>query len=305
MKKKTGKNFEKLAESIFKKLVKNPEFEKVEHNVLIEGPDGKRQIDVLVKSETVGQTLFTAIECKDYNRKLSVSVLDAFHSKLRDINANKGILISRNGFSSQVISKAKRKGITLCTADETENENWESIIDLPIILEELHLLDFNINIKYSSLFESKINIDSILQINGLEVVEFIKNKWKNDQFESAHDEESNSFIFPEFNEPLTSKTNNGYEVPILSLTITAKIKKDFYLTSTSKVKNTQILNNISEGKKNVFIDVKSIKDKKFPVQKISKSDLVNLPDNWPAIRILPHLNVTKENFRFNETKEND
>lgn len=301
MKKKTGKKFERLTESIFQKLVRNPDYEKVEHNVMLEGADGKRQIDVLVKSETCGLNLTTVVECKDYNKKIPVSVVDGFHSKLMDVRANKGILISRKGFSSKTLSKAKRLGITLCTADETENENWDSIIDLPVLLEELHLIDFNINIKYHSAFETKINIDSVLQINGVNLVELIKEKWRNNQFEEAYDKESETFKFPELNEPLTSKTIENKEFPILSLAITSKIKRDLFLTTTSKLKNTQILDNITDGKKHVFIDVNSITDKNLQVQRITKGALENFP-KWPMIRLLPHLDITKENFRYVEEK---
>lgn len=304
MKKKTGKKFEKLTESIFQKLVRHPEFERVEHNVLLEGADGKRQIDVLVRSETFGMNLTTVIECKDYNKKIPVSVVDGFHSKLMDVRANKGILISRKGFSSKTFSKAKRLGITLCTADETENENWKSIIDLPVILDELHLVDFNINIKYHSAFETKINIDSVLQINGVDLVELIKEKWRTNKFEEAYDNNSNTFKFPELKEPFTSKTIENKEFPILSLAITSKIKRDLFLTTTSKLKNTQILDNITDGKKHVFIDVNSIVDKNLQVQRISRGDLKNYP-NWPMIRLLPHLEITKENFRYVEEEEKD
>lgn len=304
MNKKTGKKFEKLAESIFQKLVKNPDFEKVEHNVMFDGADGKRQIDVLVRSETCGMDLTTVIECKDYNKKIPVSVVDGFHSKLMDINANKGILISRKGFSSKTISKANRLGITLCTADETEAENWKSIIDLPVILEELHLIDFNINVKYSSAFETKINIDSVLQINGVNLVELIKNKWRKDQFEEAYDKESNTFKFRELQEPFSSKTIENKEFPILSLDITAKIRRDLFLTTTSKLKNTQILDNITDGKKHIFIDVNSVTDKNLQVKRITRGHLKNFP-NWPMIRLLPHLNITKNNFKYVETEEKD
>jgi hypothetical protein len=53
-KKNTGLEFEKLAESIFNKLIKNPKYEKVEHNIKLEGADGLRQIDVLISNETIG-----------------------------------------------------------------------------------------------------------------------------------------------------------------------------------------------------------------------------------------------------------
>src|SRR5690606_23782735 len=113
---------------IFKKLIKNPAYENVEHNVKLNGSDGTRQIDVLVSSESVGIKFLTIIECRDFKNKLSISSIDGFHSKLVDVKANKGIIISRKGFSSKAISKAKRLGISLCTADETEKEGWQSLI---------------------------------------------------------------------------------------------------------------------------------------------------------------------------------
>ena len=182
MKKKTGKKFEKLAESIFKQLIKNPNYETVEHNVLLDGADGKRQFDVIVKSENVGINILTVIECKDYNKKVPISIIDEFHSKLLDVNANKGIVISRKGFSSKAISKAKRLGITLCIADETENDNWQSILDLPIVLEEIHLIHLNINVQVRSDSEPTIDFDSIIKINDQNLVELIKSKWKNNEF---------------------------------------------------------------------------------------------------------------------------
>ena len=57
MKKISGKEFEALTEEIYRQLVKNTEFEKVERNVRIDGPDGKRQIDILLTVETMGTWL--------------------------------------------------------------------------------------------------------------------------------------------------------------------------------------------------------------------------------------------------------
>lgn len=296
MKKKTGKKFEKLAESIFSKLIKNPNYERVEHNVLLNGVDGERQIDVLVTSQSVGIEFKTIIECRDYNKKLSISNIDGFHSKLLDVNANKGILISRKGFSSKSISKAKRLGITLCTADETEEDNWESIIDLPILFEEIHLVDLELKVTLDVNRTIHVHRDSILEINGQDMVELIRRKWSNDEFQIDYENNEQILTFPELSKPYTIKTKEVEKFELMDLQITCNIDRLFYLTSTSKLKNTQILDNITEGKRQIFVDVNSLRDTNLNVQKISREQLKQLPTNYPRIRILPHLNLEKNNF---------
>lgn len=296
MKKKTGKKFEKLTESIFKKLIKNTEFERVEHNVMLEGADGKRQIDVLVTSESIGIEFITVIECKDYNKKISISTLDGFHSKLVDVKANKGILISRKGFSSKAISKAKRLGITLCTADETENENWESLIDLPVILEEIHLIDLNLESRFTFPREMTVDLESFIEINGHNMVELIQNKWKRNEFDIDYDQKDQKLTFPELEKPYTVKNSAGEKFEIESLEILCNIRRFYFLTSTSKMRNTQILDYIIEGKRLIWIDVNSLSDTDLKIQKISGRELNQLGQDFLKIRILPHIDLKPENM---------
>jgi hypothetical protein len=132
-----GKDFEQLTESIYRNLVSNPQFEKVERNVQLEGKDGKRQVDILVTTVTFGIEVKTIIECKDHSRKISVGAVDALHSVIQDLNGNKGIIVSNSGFSSKAISKAKRLGITLCTAYEAMSPKWSFPSDLPLLLTQI------------------------------------------------------------------------------------------------------------------------------------------------------------------------
>lgn len=296
MKKKTGKKFEKLAESIFKKLIKNPEYEFVEQNILLDGADGKRQIDVLVRYESLGIETITVIECKDYNKKIPISIIDEFHSKLLDVRANKGIIVSRKGFSSMSISKAKRLGISLCTADETENDNWESIIDLPLVFEEIHLIDLNVLVHIESDGDLRIDIDSLTKINDKNLIELIQGKWRNNEFQLNFDKKVQILTFPELSKPYKVKTKDDKIYELLNLEISCNTRRYYYLTSTSKLKNTQILDYITEGKQMIFIDVNSLKDTGLKVQKISISELKQLPSKYGQIRILPPLNLLPNNF---------
>ena len=59
-----------------------------------------RQFDVTVRFKFGLHNYLTVIECKDYSSKVSVEKVDAFVTKARDVNANKAVLISSQGFQS-------------------------------------------------------------------------------------------------------------------------------------------------------------------------------------------------------------
>jgi DNA-binding XRE family transcriptional regulator len=115
---KKGREFELLTEDIFLKLRNDERFEQVERNVIINGPDGPREIDVLLTTESFGIKIRTVVECKDFKTKVGVGIIDSIVSKMQDVGASKGIVVSRSGFSSQAIAKAKRNGLSLFTAHE-------------------------------------------------------------------------------------------------------------------------------------------------------------------------------------------
>lgn len=297
-KKNTGIKFEKLAESIFNKLLKNPAYEKVEHNVKLKGAEGERQIDLLITSESFGIKFKTVIECRDFKNKLSISSIDGFHSKLLDVKANKGILISRKGFSSKAISKANRLGISLCTADETEDNGWQSLIDLPILIEQLSLIEFEINAQHDHKVKGKISKESILKINGINVVQLINEKWSKAEFNLKSKSGSQILEFPEIKEPMRTLNLEGKTVNFIKFEVVGKVQARFYRTSISKLIGTQILENITEGKSYVFIDINSLKTLDPNLFQLSKTELETNMDFAAQIRILPKVNFTIENVKL-------
>jgi hypothetical protein len=74
----------------------------------------------LIRTQVSSLSILTIVECKDVNKNLDVQYVDALHSKMQDVNANKAVLVARKGFSKTAIQKAKRVGITLCTAMEAK-----------------------------------------------------------------------------------------------------------------------------------------------------------------------------------------
>ncbi len=257
MKKNTGEEFEKLAESIFRKLVKNPQFESVERNVWIDGIDGKRQVDVLIKAEVVGINIITVIECKDYNTKISVGKIDEFHSKLMDIKANKGIFISKKGFSSTSTKKAKRLGITLCTAHEALKPSWNIEFDIPLIVE---LLQPKYDIKYNLTVDAGDKVSRPFVVNDIDIIDLIFKKWSNRELNIKNRKGGQPVSFDELKPPYYLRLVNKGNVKrsITDLNIDLEIISKCYFIPLSEVQNTQLLNNISENKLTVFLNIKSV-----------------------------------------------
>lgn len=89
----------------------------VKTRVKIEVPneDRKREVDVLVAPQLVGDPVPIVIECKNHKGAVGVGLIDEFIGKLRDIAVppERGIFVSSMGFSSGAVKRAAKEGIQL------------------------------------------------------------------------------------------------------------------------------------------------------------------------------------------------
>jgi len=83
----------------------------------IDGPDGRRDMDVTVKGKVNNVDFSILIECKDYDPKttgkVGIELIDALDSKRQDVGVDSAIICSNSGFTQDAIRKAKRKHIGL------------------------------------------------------------------------------------------------------------------------------------------------------------------------------------------------
>lgn len=133
-----GKPYESMVHLVYSSLCKDERLTFVEKNIRLAGPDGDRQIDVLVKHIHAGIEYMTVIECRDFSQKLTVSHVDAFASVISDIKASKGIMVSRKGFSKTAIQKANRLGIGLCVVDSADAVLRKHVVQVPLIVKVIH-----------------------------------------------------------------------------------------------------------------------------------------------------------------------
>ena len=130
------KEFEQLVYQLQQQFSGDAE---VVHDTTLPGQDSKtnRQIDILVK-RTVGQyPMVIVMECKDYKRAVDVKEVEAFATKLKDIKAHKGALVSGKGFSRAALETAKRHGIDMFRFVDTQSTNWKAYASIPASVEQI------------------------------------------------------------------------------------------------------------------------------------------------------------------------
>ncbi|PWF62397.1 hypothetical protein CBX96_16220 [Shewanella sp. BC20] len=272
---KSGTKFEKLTEKIFAQLVKQPDYEKVEHDIKLEGKDGPRQIDVLITSEIAGMKIKTIIECKDYKGKVSVGVVDSLHSVMQDVNANKGVLVSSNGFSSTAINKAKRLGISLYTAHEALSEKWKIDIEIPVLVTEISSV--NANPTFQAFFNKgdQIHRDAIFNVNDIDVVKALANDLKKLSSDTlAQYEKSEEGYCPtEITPPFYIRDINGNKKSVDNFLINYEIKKKYYFGYLNEQNDVTALRDVIEGGINIVFKTDFIIDYKNTLKRIKKEEI--------------------------------
>lgn len=85
---------------------------------------GKREFDVLIRHDLGHHKFITAIECKDWGKKVDVPVIEAFITKCNDCGINKRVIVCSKGFAKKALTKARNYGISCLTLAEVNNFSW-------------------------------------------------------------------------------------------------------------------------------------------------------------------------------------
>ena len=95
----------------------------------VEGPPGVfHQVDVLT-SHTVGMHEYTtAISCKYLNKKVGLPVVRDWDRVVEDAGLNKGVIVSKMGFTKPAREYASAKGVGLVELRKPLDEDWSGYI---------------------------------------------------------------------------------------------------------------------------------------------------------------------------------
>ncbi len=81
-----GKEYERLAESIFNKIYANTKGAKIERDVNLDSKYGKRQFDVVVTNVYPDYSISVLVECRDYGKPIDIGGIEGYISKLDDFD---------------------------------------------------------------------------------------------------------------------------------------------------------------------------------------------------------------------------
>ena len=125
---KPGTEYELFVKDIYECLHKAEGLTDVaiQHDVKLTGLSGiPRQIDVFWSFKRAGIPYKVAIECKDYNDRVSIDKVSAFHDVLNDLQDVQGIIVSKVGFQKGALEWAKRYGIQARIIRHPTDEDWK------------------------------------------------------------------------------------------------------------------------------------------------------------------------------------
>jgi hypothetical protein len=154
-----GKEYELLVEQIYRELSTDTV---IEQNVSLYGVESSsnRQIDLTIRYNIFDMPVLTIVQAKDLSRKADIKIIDEFKSVIRDVRANKGILISNMGFTKKAKDYALKEGIEIYSAHSALKKRWELTTELPSIkYEDIYFLEFS----------------PMLPVTGLEQIAMVEN----------------------------------------------------------------------------------------------------------------------------------
>jgi hypothetical protein len=101
----------------------------VESNKRILGKSGRqRQIDVAITEKIGLFPVLIVLECKNYRRPVGITRVEAFATKIADVGAQHGVMVSAKGFDAGARAMADRHGITLLTHRDATEADWNRVV---------------------------------------------------------------------------------------------------------------------------------------------------------------------------------
>lgn len=108
---KVSENYEQFTQQVLSSLVGVT----VHHQRVYTGRISQRDIkvDVSFNYTIAGADLLFLVECKCYAHSVTVDEVEEFYSKIDDIGAHKGIMVTTVGFQEGAVKTARGRGIAL------------------------------------------------------------------------------------------------------------------------------------------------------------------------------------------------
>ncbi len=297
-----GKDFEELTHNIFQLLSNNESYTSVARDIELSSPDGPRQFDVVLRSKVAGLNILTVIECKDHSRRVSVGVVDAFISKMLDVQANKGVIVASNGFTEGAKKKARRLGVSLCNVYNIDKGFKDIGFEVPIVIKEVSEISISCNMLLDLKKGDSFKRNILPYVGGRPLDEVVNEYFNNEQnLPELNLEESNEWL-PDLTDGCYIYDDvNEKNIDLQKLTVNYSFKVLYYFGYMSDLPNTLGHTDILENKRSIFLNEKDITHEyKKTFARYSKLEqLPSIEGINLIIQKMPKVKFLKDKFLLN------
>lgn len=93
----------------------------------------RRQVDVLIEDKIGQIPIKIVIECKYHSRRISIGEAEEFIKKLQDIGVQRGVMVSKKGFTKPALEKLKSSEIIPYLLYDSKNPDLSSSFNANVI----------------------------------------------------------------------------------------------------------------------------------------------------------------------------
>ncbi|MEY8869891.1 restriction endonuclease [Meridianimaribacter flavus] len=193
------KEYEEVTKYIYETLGKNSgvEIECFGNSCKVTGKSTvNHQVDVLTKHSDGLHNYRTAIECKYWDKNINKDIIMKVAEIVEDAQLNKGIIVSKLGFTPDAIDFARYRNIGLVELRELTEKDWEGrvkdiIMNINMLVPEITGLELIVS--------EEVKSDIPKGMTRVEFLEIQKETGEKESFEK---------YIKEFNSELTKKEEN-------------------------------------------------------------------------------------------------
>jgi len=190
MNSKKWKRFEELVKKVQEELATSAVV-KLDARIIGKDTGISRQIDISVRQSIGNYDILVVIDCKDYSNPVDIKAVESFMGLAKDVQANKGVMVSSNGFTKTAKIMGEKAGLNLYRLVDTGAHDWQVMAYIYVVCNFISPRKYSFTISGSGnmeIFDFPFNEPQLLKIydeNDCELgtlLNVVQKNWNDNQY---------------------------------------------------------------------------------------------------------------------------